>query len=160
VGRKLRRAILFRHRHRCAVPGCDAARGLDIHHIVHWEDGGPTDTANLVALCRRHHTAHHRGLLDIAGDADLPPGAPGALVIADPEGDPLPSAHPPVPVPPERGPVTSATVRRLHRELDARSGRPHRRRYRPPVAHTPTGERLRRHDVHLQAEPPDPPLRT
>ena len=160
VGRKLRRAILFRHRHRCAVPGCDRSRGLDIHHIVHWEDGGSTDTANLVALCRWHHKAHHLGLLDIHGDADLPPGTPGALVIAEPEGPPILSAQPPVPPRRGRGPVTTATVHQLHREFDARTGRPHRRRYRPPVAHTPSGERLRRRDVHLQADPPDPPLRT
>jgi hypothetical protein len=49
IGRKLRRAILHRHRHTCAVPGCDTRHGLEIHHIVHWEDGGPTDTPNLTS---------------------------------------------------------------------------------------------------------------
>ncbi len=34
---------------------------------MHWEDGGPTDTANLVALCGFHHRLHHRGGLGIAG---------------------------------------------------------------------------------------------
>jgi len=29
----------------CVVPGCDRTRWLQVHHIVHWEDGGPTDTA-------------------------------------------------------------------------------------------------------------------
>ena len=47
---------------------------LQIHHIVHWEDGGPTDTWNLVALCDAHHRLHHLGRLQIAGDADDPDG--------------------------------------------------------------------------------------
>ena len=55
----------------CRVPGCDASHHLEIHHIVHWEDGGPTDTWNLIALCPRHHRLHHRGKLDITGNADL-----------------------------------------------------------------------------------------
>ena len=28
----------------------------DAHHIVPWQEGGPTHTSNLVALCRVHHT--------------------------------------------------------------------------------------------------------
>ena len=27
----------------------------DLHHIVPWQDGGPTRPGNLVALCRVHH---------------------------------------------------------------------------------------------------------
>ncbi len=33
----------------CRVPGCDRTRWLQVHHIVHWEDGGSTDTANLAS---------------------------------------------------------------------------------------------------------------
>ena len=58
----------------CRVPGCRATHGLEIHHIIHWDDDGPTDTWNLVALCPRHHRLHHRGLLGITGNADLPDG--------------------------------------------------------------------------------------
>jgi len=32
----------------CRVPGCDRTTWLHVHHVVHWEDGGATDTANLV----------------------------------------------------------------------------------------------------------------
>ncbi|MCA1822493.1 MAG: HNH endonuclease, partial [Pseudonocardia sp.] len=32
----------------CRVPGCERSRWLHVHHIRHWEDGGPTDTPNLV----------------------------------------------------------------------------------------------------------------
>jgi hypothetical protein len=46
----------------CVVPGC--ARPLswcEAHHLWHWLDGGPTDLANLVLLCRAHHRAVHDG---------------------------------------------------------------------------------------------------
>lgn len=46
INRRLRRAIEHRDRGCCTVPGCGRTSGLEIHHIVHWEDGGPTDTAN------------------------------------------------------------------------------------------------------------------
>ena len=58
----------------CRVPGCERRRWLQVHHIVHWEDGGRTDTPNLVALCSRHHRLHHQGMLGISGDADDPDG--------------------------------------------------------------------------------------
>jgi hypothetical protein len=41
----------------CAFPGCTAPIWhCDAHHIVPWQEGGPTDLGNLVALCRVHHT--------------------------------------------------------------------------------------------------------
>jgi hypothetical protein len=46
----------------CGFPGC--ARPLvwcEGHHLVHWLDGGPTDLANLVLVCRAHHRAVHEG---------------------------------------------------------------------------------------------------
>jgi len=54
---------------RCRVPGCRSARGLELHHIVHREDGGQHDALNLALLCSACHTAHHRGLLRISGTA-------------------------------------------------------------------------------------------
>ncbi|MDQ6726045.1 MAG: HNH endonuclease, partial [Actinomycetota bacterium] len=32
----------------CRVPGCDRSRWLHVHHIEHWEDGGTSDTPNLL----------------------------------------------------------------------------------------------------------------
>ena len=58
----------------CRVPGCGRSRWLQVHHVVHWEDGGATDTGNLVALCQRHHRLHHLGHLGVAGNADDPEG--------------------------------------------------------------------------------------
>jgi hypothetical protein len=44
----------------CRFPGCDRPPGwTDGHHIIHWSDGGPTELANLVSLCRPHHRAVH-----------------------------------------------------------------------------------------------------
>ncbi len=54
INRRLRRALEHRDRS-CAVPGCGATRGLHAHHIRHWEDGGPTELANLVLVCPYHH---------------------------------------------------------------------------------------------------------
>ncbi|MDP9071155.1 MAG: HNH endonuclease, partial [Actinomycetota bacterium] len=59
----------------------------------HWEDGGRTDTANLVALCGPHHRLHHRGGLGIAGNADEPEG----MVFTDPRGRRLTGAGRPAP---------------------------------------------------------------
>jgi hypothetical protein len=72
----------------CVVPGCSATHFLEIHHIVHWEDRGPTDTWNLVALCPHHHRLHHRGELGITGNAD----PPGGLTFTNQYGVPIPQS--------------------------------------------------------------------
>ncbi|OBJ11237.1 hypothetical protein A5624_14180 [Mycobacterium sp. 1482292.6] len=81
INRRLRRALEYRDR-TCAVPGCGATRGLHAHHLRHWEDGGPTELANLVLLCPYHHRLHHRGVITITGPAH-------ALVVRDDEGQVL-----------------------------------------------------------------------
>lgn len=65
IGRKqrmwppsMRRAILNRDRH-CQFPGCTSHQHLQIHHIVHWADGGETSTDNGVCLCQFHHQLVH-----------------------------------------------------------------------------------------------------
>jgi hypothetical protein len=47
----------------CAIPGCAVKYdNCRLHHIVRWDDGGPTDLHNLLPLCERHHHAvHDRG---------------------------------------------------------------------------------------------------
>lgn len=65
-----RRAVVVRDRH-CQHPGCRApARWCDAHHLVEWEQGGTTDLANLVLLCRRHHVAVHEGRRRLVRDND------------------------------------------------------------------------------------------
>ena len=67
----------------CDVPGCGSTHHLEVHHIVHWGDDGPTDTWNLVTLCPHHHRMHHQGRLGIAGNADVPDG----VVYTDADGN-------------------------------------------------------------------------
>ena len=100
----------------CAVPGCTATRFLQIHHITHWENGGPTDSWNLVALCRHHHRQHHLGQLQITGNPDLPPGHPGGLRFTDNRGRPIgPAARPhPLTEPPDSTPYTHPTGETLN----------------------------------------------
>lgn len=128
VPRKLRRLVEHRHRG-CAVPGCERRHGLDIHHIVHWQNGGRTDTANLVALCHTHHRAHHLGRLDITGDADVA----GGLTFTDHHGRTLDPTGRPI-VPRAGRPLAAAA-----RTADVEPGR-----YTHPL-----GERLEAGAVHL-----------
>lgn len=69
----------------CRVPGCTDHRWLDVHHIVHWGDHGPTDMPNLICLCPHHHRLHHQGKLGITGNADDPNG----VVFANQAGNPI-----------------------------------------------------------------------
>ncbi len=69
---RLRRVVMYRDHGCCQIPGCTTTRGLDLHHIVHWSRGGPTDSANLITVCARHHRMHHKKQLGIAGNADEP----------------------------------------------------------------------------------------
>ena len=107
VNRRLRRALEHRHRV-CVVPGCGATRGLHAHHLRHWEDGGPTELANLVLLCPYHHRMHHRGAITITGPAD-------ELSVTDNTGRPLSSgslARPPNGSPPAVPPCPGPTGER------------------------------------------------
>jgi hypothetical protein len=56
----LRRAVIARDRH-CTWGGCKRpAAWCDVHHIIHWADGGTTVLTNLTLLCRYHHTLTHQ----------------------------------------------------------------------------------------------------
>ncbi|ORB42830.1 hypothetical protein BST41_09240, partial [Mycolicibacterium porcinum] len=109
ISRRLRRAL--EHRDRCCVvPGCGATRGLHAHHIVHWEDGGPTDLDNLVLVCPFHHRAHHRGEITITGPALR-------LVVTDHTGKQLHGgslARRPTTPPPDVPPCPGPTGERAH----------------------------------------------
>jgi len=54
----------------CCVPGCSVAFDqCKIHHLRWWRHGGPTDLANLIPICSRHHVAvHDRGWVLELGD--------------------------------------------------------------------------------------------
>jgi 5-methylcytosine-specific restriction endonuclease McrA len=66
---RIRRLVYRRAHGRCQVPGCRAARFLEIHHIVHRAEGGTHDQSLLALLCSAHHMQVHRGALRVSGTA-------------------------------------------------------------------------------------------
>lgn len=73
ANRAQRRALRAMYR-TCAAHGCDVPFDrCEIHHIWEWEQLGPTDLANLLPLCsRHHHLAHELGWrLQLAPDRTL-----------------------------------------------------------------------------------------
>ncbi|MGY1753833.1 DUF222 domain-containing protein [Blastococcus sp. SYSU D01042] len=57
----LRRAVELRDQC-CVFTGCEApAWWCDVHHVLHWADGGDTSLENSALLCERHHTKVHSG---------------------------------------------------------------------------------------------------
>lgn len=73
----------------CRFPGCDRlAEWCGGHHIVHWEDGGPTGLPNLVLLCSKHHHVIHQKGWHLRLDPT------GTVEVADPNGQRRPSEPP------------------------------------------------------------------
>ena len=60
VSKAQRRALMVRDQ-TCQFPGCVSGRHLQAHHVISWASGGRTDLANLILLCRFHHTCVHEG---------------------------------------------------------------------------------------------------
>ncbi|UFU08293.1 HNH endonuclease signature motif containing protein [Ruania halotolerans] len=77
---RLREQILLRDGH-CRFPYCQrTARAADKDHTIPYDQGGPTSTANLTALCRRHHRAKtHAGWSYLMI-------TPGTYLWTDPDG--------------------------------------------------------------------------
>ncbi len=143
---RTRRAVQRRDRG-CRVPGCTNHRIIEIHHIIHWTNGGTTDTSNLVALCTRHHRLHHQNMLGITGNADQPNG----LIFTDhtgrviqPNGTPtIPTQPPPQPAtryrPPYGGPLDYHWIGLgwIHPN-ELRRQQHQARTHRPPDHHDPS----------------------
>lgn len=88
-----RHALAVRDRG-CVFPGCDRPpEWCDAHHLIPWSKGGPTDLANLILLCARHHTAVHEGgwKLSRAPDGTVTAQPPWRAPprTADPASNPL-----------------------------------------------------------------------
>ena len=59
ANRAQRRALRALYR-TCAVPGCQVPYEFTKpHHVHYWRNGGPTNLANLIPLCGRHHRNVH-----------------------------------------------------------------------------------------------------
>ena len=73
----------------CRFSGCSYSEFTNVHHIVHWVDGGLTNLDNLVTLCGRHHRAVHELGWTVSGDAN------GVLTFIGPHGRSMQSAPSP-----------------------------------------------------------------
>jgi hypothetical protein len=57
----------------CVVPGCTVpGEGCEAHHVVPWDEGGPTDVDNLALLCDRHHSETHQQTWEVQMVAGIP----------------------------------------------------------------------------------------
>ena len=65
-------------------------RWCEVHHVVWWEKGGPTDLANLVFGCDRHHKQIHQGIINV-----IPGDLPGRFIVRRADGTPLLERSPP-----------------------------------------------------------------
>ncbi|HUC03885.1 MAG TPA: DUF222 domain-containing protein [Acidimicrobiales bacterium] len=95
----------------CRFPGCTFTEFTDVHHIVHWPNGGKTELPNLVTLCDAHHRAVHELGWRMSGDAN------STLTFRSPTGRALTSTPSPTYPKTRRGPSTDSTD-------PARSSRP------------------------------------
>jgi hypothetical protein len=85
----------------CRFPGCGRPPAhTDAHHLTHWAQGGATNLANGLLLCRYHHRQVHEGGWTITAAASPKEGANGPLIFMGPGGQKLPS-----PVPTALGPA-------------------------------------------------------
>lgn len=76
----------------CGFPGCDVEFDrCEIHHLLDWDHNGPTDLANLVPGCSRHHHLLHEGgwHARLTADRQLEVWPPGE----DPPHDAIPQAR-------------------------------------------------------------------
>jgi len=100
LGRKSRRINLplwrllqERDRH-CRFPGCHRTGKLQGHHLRHWAQGGETNQANVISLCKSHHWKVHEGGYRVEGDAS------GEAVFRRPDGSVMPRVPSTPTVPP------------------------------------------------------------
>ena len=71
---EVRRFVLARDQ-QCRIPGCEATRGLDIHHMHTRATGGNHDPDKLAAVCPRHHPIlEPHGPSRLAGNPNRPDG--------------------------------------------------------------------------------------
>ncbi|WP_232668700.1 HNH endonuclease, partial [Pseudonocardia sp. TRM90224] len=85
----MRRAVAARDRGcaRCGRP----ASWCDVHHVIEWQNGGPTEINNLVMLCRMHHREVHSTEWIVRMVDGLPEFIPPRYV--DPDQVPRRSPH-------------------------------------------------------------------
>lgn len=85
----------------CRFPGCTSP-WVQAHHVIAWQDGGPTDLANALSMCDHdHHGVHDRRWRITIDDPAL--GTNGPVTFTAPNGTRR-TSHPPGPASVLRGP--------------------------------------------------------
>ncbi|MDQ3760749.1 MAG: HNH endonuclease [Actinomycetota bacterium] len=85
----IRRTVIARDRG-CVFPDCSVpARWCEIHHVIHWANGGPTSVGNCVALCGRHHRLVHHSHWQIDMTSGIPQFHPPPWLGGPPRRNPL-----------------------------------------------------------------------
>ena len=93
ANRKQRRALRAMYRC-CAFADCDVTFDrCEIHHILPWELGGPTDLHNLIPICSRHHHFIHEAGWKLELNHDR------TLTIHQPDGEVFAICDPDLPRP-------------------------------------------------------------
>ena len=153
VSRRLRKRLTIRDR---GCIGCGAPHKIcEVHHIEHWQNGGPTTYDNTCLLCWRchhirvhHHgeqiTRHPNGHYTLQPPVDAPPRA----------GPPTARAGPPNPPHTEQASPHTNGHHTPQPPVDAppRAGPPHAEQASPPDPGPPTPP-----DPATRHAPPTPP---
>jgi hypothetical protein len=84
-----RREVMRRDRH-CRFPGCTNVTFTNVHHVIPWKPGGPTDLDNLALMCRHHHRVVHSNGWTMSGDPN------GELHFVGPTDRAMTSRPPPL----------------------------------------------------------------
>lgn len=78
-----KRAIIARDKG-CVFPGCNRpATWCDVHHVLWYSKGGPTDVGNMALLCTEHHTLVHTGrwIMTMIDGIPYAKPAPGTIKV-------------------------------------------------------------------------------
>jgi 5-methylcytosine-specific restriction protein A len=89
----LRRAVIVRDGG-CAFPGCDRQPSrCEVHHVLEWQHGGPTELGNLVMLCTEHHRLIHHTFWEVRMVHGLPEFIPPSWIDRTRTPRRRPAAH-------------------------------------------------------------------
>jgi hypothetical protein len=68
----------------CSFPGCDRpAPWCEVHHVIPWLDGGPTDLDNMCLVCRFHHREFEQRGWEAVMIGGVPHWRPPAFIDPD-----------------------------------------------------------------------------
>ena len=88
----LRRAVAARAGG-CEYPGCGRPPSwCEVHHVISWQDGGPTAIHNCVMVCRVHHRLLHHSEWIVRLRDGFPEFIPPAWI--DPQQQPRAAPRP------------------------------------------------------------------